>query len=83
VLWGPRPALRSRPGFAPAPLTCVTVVKRVLGIHAPWVWSPWQLYRHLCAPIRGFRPWSEEPPPRPGSAAGDGLGDSALDIPRA
>jgi len=27
--------------------TCVEAVKRVLGIHAPWVTTPWQLYRHL------------------------------------
>lgn len=30
-----------------APFTCVTLVKRVLGIRAPWVQTPWQLYRHL------------------------------------
>lgn len=30
-----------------APLTCVSVVKRVLGIQAPLVITPWQLYRHL------------------------------------
>ena len=26
---------------------CVGAVKAVLGIRAPWVWTPWQLYRHL------------------------------------
>lgn len=34
----------------PAPLrpyTCVEAVKRVLGLHAPWVVTPWQLYRLL------------------------------------
>ena len=61
VLLGQRPGLESRPRFAPAPLTCVTVVKRVVGIRAPWVWSPWQLYRHLCGPVCRFRPWSGEP----------------------
>ncbi|MFY8095566.1 MAG: hypothetical protein ACOVN0_18965 [Niveispirillum sp.] len=30
-----------------APFTCVTLVKRVLGIRAAWVQTPWQLYRHL------------------------------------
>lgn len=30
-----------------APFTCVTVAKRVLGIRAPLVQTPWQLYRHL------------------------------------
>ena len=29
------------------PFTCVEAVKRVLGIHAPWVLTPWQLFRHL------------------------------------
>jgi hypothetical protein len=31
----------------PAPLrpyTCVEAVKRILGLHAPWVITPWQLY---------------------------------------
>ena len=34
----------------PAPLrpyTCVEAVKRVLGLHAGWVVTPWQLYRLL------------------------------------
>lgn len=34
----------------PAPLmffTCVEAVKRVLGLHARFVLTPWQLYRHL------------------------------------
>lgn len=29
------------------PYTCVEAVKRVLGLHAPWVFTPWQLYRYL------------------------------------
>lgn len=29
------------------PFTCVEAVKRVLGVHAPWVLTPWQLYRLL------------------------------------
>lgn len=32
------------------PFTCVEVVKRVLGVRAPWVLTPWQLYRHLTRP---------------------------------
>ena len=82
VLLGRRPRLGSRPRFAPAPLTCVTVVKRLLGIRAPWVWSPWQLYSHLCGPVWHFRPWSEERTvSRPGSGDPDGgSGNSALDI---
>lgn len=31
------------------PFTCVEAVKRVLGISAPFVLTPWQLYRHLLA----------------------------------
>jgi hypothetical protein len=62
VIQGCRPRSRPRQAFAPAPLTCVTVVKRLLGIRAPWVWTPWQLYAHLTAPEIGFRPWSQSPP---------------------
>jgi hypothetical protein len=29
------------------PFTCVEAVKRVLGLRAPWVFTPWQLYCHL------------------------------------
>jgi len=29
------------------PYTCVEAVKRVLGLHAPWVLTPWQLFRFL------------------------------------
>lgn len=29
------------------PYTCVEEVKRVLGLHLPWVLTPWQLYRYL------------------------------------
>ena len=43
-----RAPLRSAPL---RPFTCVEAVKRVLGIHAPWVTTPWQLYRYL-RPIR-------------------------------
>lgn len=44
----PAPLLPPLPAQWPlAPFTCVTVAKRVLGIHAPLVQTPWQLYRHL------------------------------------
>ncbi|HEY9163896.1 MAG TPA: hypothetical protein VIN57_04715 [Magnetovibrio sp.] len=33
--------------FAWRPYTCVEAVKRVLGINASWVWTPWQLYIYL------------------------------------
>lgn len=55
VLLGQRPSPTTRRRFALAPLTCVTVVKRLLGINAPWVWTPWQLYSHLSSPELGFR----------------------------
>lgn len=29
------------------PFTCVEAVLRVLGVRAPWVFTPWQLYRYL------------------------------------
>jgi hypothetical protein len=32
--------------------TCVEAVKRILGIHAPLVVTPWQLHRHLMAKNR-------------------------------
>lgn len=36
------------PRLAPVALcTCVEAAKRVLGIHHPFVVTPWQLYRHL------------------------------------
>jgi len=38
--------LRPRPLFW-APYSCVEAVKRVLGLRAPQVFTPWQLYRHL------------------------------------
>jgi hypothetical protein len=34
------------------PFTCVEMVKRVLGLHAPWVLTPWQLYRLLTGGCR-------------------------------
>ncbi|PWC36444.1 hypothetical protein [Azospirillum sp. TSO35-2] len=29
------------------PFTCVEAVKRLIGLRAPWVLTPWQLHRHL------------------------------------
>lgn len=31
------------------PFTCVEAVKRLIGIHAPWTLTPWQLFDHLTA----------------------------------
>jgi hypothetical protein len=61
VLLGQRLPPRARRRFALAPLTCVTVVKRLLWIDAPWVWTPWQLYAHLSGPKGGFRAWQGPP----------------------
>jgi hypothetical protein len=42
---------RSRTSPAPwRPFTCVEAIKRILGIHARCVLTPWQLYRHLTQP---------------------------------
>ncbi|HEY8190876.1 MAG TPA: hypothetical protein VIG74_00525 [Alphaproteobacteria bacterium] len=44
------PAAIDRSKTRPAPwrpFTCVEAVKRVLGIHQGWIFTPWQLYRHL------------------------------------
>ena len=42
-----------RRGFGIAPLTCVTIAKRLLGVRAPCILTPWQLYQQLKAD--GFR----------------------------
>lgn len=39
------------------PLTCVEIVKRVVGLRAPMVWTPYQLFRALCR--LGFAPGLE------------------------
>lgn len=49
-----RPDLPRRP-LLPAPLTCVAVVKRIVGVRAPWVMTPWQLFRHLSQRPTGWR----------------------------
>lgn len=42
-----------------APFTCVEAVKRVLGLHAALVLTPWQLYRRLTTAVPLLKP----PPP--------------------
>lgn len=55
VLFGrTKPSLPRRP-FSLAPLTCVTIAKRVLGVRARWVMTPWQLCRHLTSEAHGFQ----------------------------
>ena len=46
----------SRAPLGIAPRTCVVVVKRLLGIRAPWVHTPWQLFRHLTQTDCGHDP---------------------------
>jgi len=41
----PRPVRRQPAPWAP--FTCVEALKRVLGVRARRVWTPWRLYRHL------------------------------------
>lgn len=44
----------------PAPLmffTCVEAVKRLIGLHAWHVITPWQLYRHLLSQKKGELSW--------------------------
>jgi hypothetical protein len=48
-----RPGLPRGPAVV-VPLTCVTVAKRLLGVRAPWVLTPRQLWRHLRGIEHGF-----------------------------
>lgn len=45
-------APRRPPGRSawPGPFTCVALVKRLLGLRAPGVLTPWQLFRRLSQP---------------------------------
>jgi hypothetical protein len=47
VLVGRIESQRPRPAVEFAPLTCVSVAKRLLAIRAAWVWTPWQLFSYL------------------------------------
>jgi hypothetical protein len=47
VLVGRTGSQQPRNAIALAPLTCVSVAKRLLGIRAARVWTPWQLFSHL------------------------------------
>ena len=53
LLGATKPNLARRP-LAIAPLTCVAIAKRLLGVRAPWVFTPWQLCRHLQGRAHGF-----------------------------
>lgn len=38
-------------------LTCVAVAKRLLGIQASWVWTPWQLFQFLLSNAQHKGSW--------------------------
>lgn len=41
--------------WIPTPDTCVTITKQILGIHKPFMWSPYQLYKHIIKEMK----WAE------------------------
>jgi hypothetical protein len=48
---------RNPPAAPLGPATCVEIVKRLLGVRAPWIVTPWQLFgllacRHRFQPLR-------------------------------
>lgn len=47
--------------FSLAPLTCVTVAKRLLGVRDPRVHTPWQLFAHLSRNTRQACGWHLAP----------------------
>ncbi|MEK0081724.1 hypothetical protein [Benzoatithermus flavus] len=47
-----RIAATTAPSWNLRPMSCVETVKRVLRLHAPWVFTPAQLYRALLHPTR-------------------------------
>ena len=72
VLVGCTAGRAGRAPAIPSLLTCVAIVKRILGVRAPTVVTPWQLYRHLrrCEASGLWRPF----------AASESLTQSTLDI---
>ena len=55
----PAPIDRTQKRPAPwRPFTCVEAIKRVLGIHARFIMTPWQLYRHLMKFQKGDQTWA-------------------------
>jgi hypothetical protein len=50
-----------------APLNCVEVVKRLLGIRAPWLLTPYQLYRHVLQKFIAAQATSEFNPNQKGN----------------
>jgi hypothetical protein len=67
VLLGQTEPSIPHPSLPLAPLTCVSVAKRVLAIRADWVWTPWQLFVHLLrVRSQSWHPVSARRPARPG-----------------
>lgn len=69
VLLGQTRSPAQAPSFGLAPLTCVSVAKRLLAVRGARVWTPWQLFCHLLkAQPQVWRPISTKQPPRGRSA---------------
>lgn len=49
VLGGRGPCLKAEEDFKLEILTCVSVVKRIIGLRSFWTLTPWQLFCHLKA----------------------------------
>ena len=56
VLLGRLRVMPARPRVL-APLTCVEIAKRLVGVRAPLVLTPWQLFCHLQRPTPGRPCW--------------------------
>ena len=63
VLAGRAMPMSPRRRHIPEPLTCVAIVKRILGIDAPGVFTPWGLFKHLSAAVERVAPWHRVDPP--------------------
>lgn len=57
VLIGETRPASARRRLAVAPLTCVEIAKRLVGLHAPLVLTPWQLFCHLRRGRAGAPRW--------------------------
>ena len=57
VLKGRKHAQKPRSRLSGTLLTCVNVTKRLLGIEAYWIWTPWQLFSLLAKRPPAGSPW--------------------------
>lgn len=69
VLLGQSEPAPKRRRLSVAPLTCVEVAKRLVGLQAPLVLTPWQLFCHLQGARPGAPCWRMVAAPCAGSAA--------------